>query len=300
MAPATHRRWLVRVIMAMLTGAAIVFFIDAYADVWRDGQLRWPSGISWAWVIVSVVIGVVHVLAMAAAFAWLVGLHGRTRIASIFLLSQAAKYVPGKVWGVVAQQALLGDQSRLSRVVGANVAMAAILFSSQVALALAALLVPRVGMLASAMVGVAVSSLAGVSAAMLQRLHRAHAWRVLVPWARADIGRVTAVASLASLLLTATAWIALFGGGIGYGASEVVGWISISGASFVAGMLSVLPGGLGLREAVFVALGDQSGFIVSADGPMLALLTRAWLLAIDGVAVLLGIVGVVVLKARSR
>lgn len=300
MVQVTRQRWLARALMAALTVAAFIFFIDAFADVQRDGGLRWPIGVSWGWVVLSVAIGVGHVVAMGAAFAWLIDLHGPARIASVFLFSQAAKYVPGKIWGVVAQQALMGEQSRLSRVVGANVAMASILFTSQVGLAFAAMQVSRIGMLASAMIGLGVCALAGAVAATLHRLHRANAWRVLAPWARPGIGAVTASASVASLVLTAMAWAALFGGGIGFGASEVIGWTAVSGASFVAGMLSVLPGGLGLREAAFVALGDQSAGLVSADGPMLALLTRAWLLAIDAAAVALGVIGLVLLKARSR
>jgi len=300
MTPTGRRRWLVRGLLAALTAAALAFFIDAYLDVQRQGGLLWPTAASWPWILASLAIGVAHVVAMGCAFAWLIGSQGFHRVVSIFLFSQAAKYVPGKIWGVVAQQALMGQQSRLSQVFGANIALAAILICSQLALALAASLYGRTGAFTAGFVGATVCVIAGAFAALLQHLHRARGWRVLVPWARPGVGLVTGVSSAVSLLLTALAWAALFGGGLGYRIDDVATWTAVSGASFVAGMLSVLPGGLGIREAAFVAFSAHLPSLAPAEAPMLALLTRAWLLAIDAVAVILGVAGLLAMRVRKR
>lgn len=300
MMPTARRSWLVRGLLVALTAAAVAFFIDAYLDVQRQGGLLWPTAASWPWILASVAIGVAHVIAMGCAFVWLIGSQGFSRVASIFLFSQAAKYVPGKIWGVVAQQALMGQQSRLSQVVGANIAMAAILLCSQLALAVAASLHGRTGAIIAGLVGAAFCVAAGGFAELLQRSHRARGWRVLVPWSRPGVGLVTGVSSVASLLLTALAWAALFGGGLGYRINDVATWTAVSGASFVVGMLSVLPGGLGIREAAFVAFSAYLPSLAPADAPMLALFTRAWLLAIDAVAVILGVAGLLTMRVRKR
>lgn len=237
---------------------------------------------------------------MGGVFAWLIGIKGVVRIASIFLLSQAAKYIPGRVWGLVAQRVLMGGQARLSRVLAASVAMAAILFASQLAMAVSGLLLIRVGAALAFCAGFAICLLAGATAALLHTVHAAMGWRLLTPWAGSGVGVMTGGASFVSLLLTGLAWAILFGGGLGYARSEAAHWISVSGFSYLAGMASLLPSGLGLREAAFTVLGGQWGANKSSDAPMLALVTRIWLLAIDGLAVLLGGLGVAILQVKAR
>lgn len=102
------------------------------------------------------------------------------------------------------------------------------------------------------------------------------------------------------MLLTGSAWVALFGGGLGYAPAEVAHWTAVSGVSFIVGMASLLPSGLGLREAAFIAFSDQMGALTPADAPMLSLLSRVWLLAIDAVAVLMGSAGLLLLRARRQ
>lgn len=294
------RSWLVRVLLGALTVAAIIFFISTVLQAQRDGGMRWPVEVSWSWVALSVAIGVVHVAVMGGAFAWLIGLHVWGRVTSIFLFSQAAKYVPGRIWGVVAQQALMGGQSKLSRLLGANVAMTAILFASQLAMAVAGLLVVRVGIVVGVGAGLAMCVFAGAVATLLQRIYSAKGWRLLVPWARPGVGLLTGGGSFVSLVLTSSAWVTLFGGGLGYPSVDVAHWTAVSGASFIAGTISLLPGGLGLREAAFVAFGGQIEALTPSDAPMLSLLTRVWLLVIDLFTVLLGGVGLVILRVRGR
>lgn len=294
------RRWLVRILLGALTLSAVVFFINALLQVQREGGMRWPAEVSWHWVVLSIAIGLVHLAAMGSAFAWLIGADGPGRVTSIFLFSQAAKYIPGRIWGIVAQQAMMGEQATLSRVLGANVAMAAILFASQLAMALAGLLIVRVGAVAALCAGLATCAFAGGVAAALQRLRLATGWRLLAPWARSGVGVMTAGASFASLVLSGAAWVALFGGGLGYAAGEVAYWTAVSGASFIVGIASLLPSGLGLREAAFIAFSGRMEALVAADAPMLSLLTRGWLLTIDALAVLIGGGGLVLLRLRTR
>jgi hypothetical protein len=294
------RLWIMRSFMALITVAAIVFFVDALVDVQRQGALGWPVVRSWPWVVLSLIVGIAHLIVMGGAFVWLLGADSPGRVLCIFLISQSAKYVPGKVWGVVAQHALIGEESRLSRVVGANIALAAILLASQLALAAAAITQTRFGSAAAAGVGLLGCLMAGVVADILRRAHQARGWLVLAPWARPGVGAVTGAASCAALVLTALAWAALFAGGLGYAADVVTAWIVVASASFVAGMLSVLPGGLGIREAAFVAFGSYMPSLDASHAPMLALLTRAWLLAIDAAAVAIGVAGLLVLRTRSR
>jgi hypothetical protein len=294
------RQWAARIFVVLLTVAAIAFFVDALLAVHRQGALGWPAVHSWAWLLASVLVGVAPLAVMSRALHWLMGADGFCRVLSVFLFSQSAKYVPGKFWGVVAQHALMGEDSKLSRVVGANIALAAILLATQVALAGAAIAFLRFGIYAAIVVAFLGCVLAGLGAAMLQRVHQARAWLVLAPWARPGVGFVTWAASFSTLLLTALVWAMLFAGALGYPAADVASWIAVASASFVAGMLSVLPGGLGIREAAFVALGSSIPALDAGNAPMLALFTRAWMLAIDAAAIAIGFAGLLLVRARNR
>lgn len=296
----TLRHWWSKVIFGALTVAAVVFFVVAFLDVQREDGLHWPKDVAWGWVALSLAIGVAHVAAMGAAFAWLLELPTAGRVSAVYMFSQVAKYVPGRIWGVVAQHSLMGEKSSLTKLLAANIAMAAILFASQLSLAVGGVLFVLAGPVAALVAAALICFAAGLTAAGLGWVHARKRWRLLAPWARPKVGWLTAIASAVSLLLTASAWIFLYGGGLDYGLTDISRWTAVSGASFIAGMFSVLPSGLGMREAVFVALGSSAQPNSVADAAMLAILTRLWLLAMDGLAILMGAAGLAIWRFGSR
>lgn len=284
-------KWAMRASMLALTVAGLVFFIRALIMVGRGGGIAWPSSPCWVWLGISIFLGLVQIVCVARIFSWLVGAQPRRRVEAVFLASQLAKYVPGRVWTLFAQKSLLGPGVKFLDVLAANVVIASILLSSQLAAVAGAVGYLEGGVMAGLGLAVAVCLFAGATAALLNRMSSTLQWRVLDGWSRAGVGGVTLVGATVSMLVTSCAWISLFGGAFGYRPDEAIALQGVSGASFIAGMFSLLPAGLGLREGAFVVLGQKEWPLPLSDMMSLALVSRGWLLAIDVCAIVIGVVG---------
>ena len=284
-------KWMLRTSMLVLTVAGLVFFIRALIEVGSDGGIIWPSSFSWIWLGVSIALGLVQLVCVARIFSWLVGVQPSWRVEAVFLASQLAKYVPGRVWSLFAQKSLLGPDAKLLDVLAANIVIASILLSSQLAAVAGAMGYLRHGILTGLGLAIAVCVIAGGTAALLNRMSLAFKWRVLDGWSRARVGEVTLIGAFISMLVTSFAWISFFGGALGYRFDQAIALQGVSGASFIAGMFSMLPAGLGLREGAFVALGQQEWPLPHSEMLSLALVSRAWLLAIDAFAIVIGVAG---------
>jgi hypothetical protein len=284
-------RWYVRGALALLTVLSLAYFARALVDIVQADALLWPRTAAWPWVAFSLVLGVLHCAACGLLFAWLIGRSPGGRIESVYLAAQLGKYMPGRVWSVVAQKALLGADAGVFGVLGANVVLAAIVVASQLAAVLGSAAWLAGHRVLALSVAAGTCMLAGIGASMLRRVGQRTGWRILACWSLPHIGVLAAGGALVAMLLTGAAWLALFHGALGYAMDAALALQAVSSASFLAGLLSVLPAGLGMREGAFVALGLDTWPLPHATMPALALLTRAWLLAVDALAIIVGFCG---------
>jgi glycosyltransferase 2 family protein len=226
--------------------------------------------------------------------------------ARIWSIANLGRYVPGKVWSVVALGVMARDAG-VSGVVASTAAIAGTLINIGLGFAV-------VGILGAAALdamhfsgGRAVAAVVAVTTALgllaspwllprvvewIERRRGApHGATVELP-----AGRLTVVAAinLASWCAYGLAfhWMCL---GIGVPGGVIPTMIAIFSASYLAGYLALpLPGGLVVREAALVAALTGLGVMGSADATLTAVSSRLWLTVLEIVP------GCVALALRPR
>lgn len=257
---------------------------------------------------VGPLLGAMVILALAnvagaSMFAVMAGHRGQsTRLLGAFFLSQLAKYVPGRVWVVALQASILRCLSpaelflanlRTVLLVGIAVAGSGLAFLA-----------------ATKSISLAVI----VLAASWWVCTRAAAERVtprILDVARRVLGKesptsspVDRVADRSATMLLAVsiaAFIAFYCLGwwsmvnVALPGRDAIPIVAVLSLSYLIGIASMLPAGIGAREAAMVALAPLSG-IEPPDMAMLAVVTRAGLIVVDAV---LAVVGAVLLGPTS-
>lgn len=272
-------------------GVLVVQGRGEIAVIARD--LRWgPFGASLALALVT------HAVA-GQVLGRLLAKHGEpvpARLASaMFFYSQVAKYVPGKVWGLVYQAATLRASLPGFRVVFfANVDQMAMAMAANVAVAVALVLAGMPGWsLLAALVGLVVvvgvyrSALVAIASAPLRRLLR-------MP-AGAGATRVDGAGTAWTALYYLAMWVAyvpacflLLDAALGLGPARAAPVIAFMCLAWVTGALAfVVPAGIGVREVVFVWLFQHSGVPGSLEliGAV-AVLFRFWQVLQDALGAL--------------
>jgi uncharacterized membrane protein YbhN (UPF0104 family) len=271
----------VRVAGQVLLAGGLVFVLIRLRSIWGEGDInlesvRWPLLAGAAVVALSAIV--------ASGFVWLailecLGVATRRAWAGIFLQAQVAKYVPGSLWQYAGRAALartlgipMGPFTRSLPVELAASASAAAIFS-----------ILLVGWWGAAIVVALFGLVALADVLAPTRL----VWRATL---RGTLfyGAVWLLVSL-SFCLTAAAFISVPAADLPiYAGAFAVAWI--------VGLVAVYaPGGIGVREAVLVAL--LRGKIGSADALVVAAASRGVLTSAD----LLGAaVGRVILRGARR
>lgn len=215
---------------------------------------------------------------------------GSARLTGTFLLSQIAKYVPGRVWGAVLQGVAVGHMLSVQRLIRINVDIAAIA-------------VVVTGGAASAFIGWAAWNIwAGLLlllltiglayGVMVQRPSvRLHAFVArMIPKLRDDEpvgrrrGRAVGGRGIAGVVLFVLGycigWLALVLAVTHGPLITGVRLTSMLSVSYLVGLLSMLPAGLGVREAFLV--GSAAWMQVDlATMTMLAIITRLAMVLVD-------------------
>lgn len=214
----------------------------------------------------------------------------RPALAGGFLFSQIAKYVPGRVWGVVVQGLLMGAGLSMRQLVVANIETTILLMGAVVGtgvvLATWALVGTWLGVLACvglwlALVVVVRTKILATATQWVQAFFparfRAAADAAVPPPPR----KITTGIQLACLLVFyGGGWLVLLASGFGFAWGQSGVLVSLLCFSYALGVLSLLPAGFGAREAAFVGLGH----LLHADVSMLAsiaVLTRLAMVLID-------------------
>jgi hypothetical protein len=254
-------------------------------------------------VVAAILLLIASNASAAMLFAVLARSHGapearRSELAGGFLISQAAKYAPGRVWGVVVQGLLMGAGASLRTLIVANIEIALVVLAGTtavgVSLAGGAVYGPwiSVALLAGswlALLGLVRGRVFGTVVTHFQRWLPARLQSFGVPHPHSKLGdRWIPNGLLCFLVFYASGWITLLAWGLGMPVDESIKLTALLSVSYALGVLSLLPAGIGAREAAFVGLGH----LMNSDMATLAtvaIVTRMAMVLIDLASLPLGL-----------
>jgi uncharacterized membrane protein YbhN (UPF0104 family) len=274
---ATTKR--VRAVAQVLLLAALVFLVLRARSLWHGSHVE-LSRIDWQALAVALALAVVGTA--AGGLIWLailgdLGVKTRRRWAGLFFQAQLGKYIPGSVWQYAGRAAIARTNGLPTREVAVSLPV------EFVASAAAA------GVIGAFLLGwwgaVVVTGAAGV----------------LIAGRLARSGPPGVNATVRAALLYVPVWMSL-GASFWFCARTFVGipvhdlalYTGAFAIAWLAGLLAIYaPGGLGVREAVVVAL--LSGRLGAADALVVAAASRLLLMLAD-----LGLAGIATATMRRR
>jgi glycosyltransferase 2 family protein len=287
----------VRIASQLLLLAGLAFVLVRLRAAWHDGGLD-LSHVDWLLVVVAVLTSTMGVV--ATAYVWRaillkLGAETTRSIVGVYLQAQLGKYVPGTVWQYVGRTAL-------GRTHG--VRLRALALSLPVELAASALTGAALALLLLGVAGAAAAFvvIAALSACAHPAIERRLAGVSRRLFSGRDVAGVIAAAARAVppyaailVVLGCGFWVtarALFA----VPAADLETYVGTFVAAWLIGMLAFFaPGGIGVREAVIVAL--LRGKIGTDDALVLAAGSRAVSTFAD---VLAAAIGVVLLRTGAR
>lgn len=276
---ATTRR--VRAVAQVLLLAAIVFIAFRVRSLWHGSHIE-LGRVDWLALVGAFVLAVAGTA--AGALIWLVilealGVRTQRRWAGLFFQAQLGKYIPGSVWQYAGRVAVARSNGIPVRPTGVSLPVEFIASGLAGGL-VAALLVGWWGMAAVAAVAVLL-----IVAARLARFRR--------PAVRATV-RATVLYLPVWLLLGGSFWLCARGL-LAVPARDLALYMGAFAVAWLAGLVAIYaPGGLGVREAVLVAL--LSSRLGAADALVVAAASRLTLVLAD---VMLAVVATAAMR-RSR
>lgn len=267
------------VIGPALVVACVVFVGRRLVDEWPEARAA-AADAEWAWLVVSLVAAAVGMALMGVGWQRVLAALGtpvRLRLAvAWYFVGEIGKYLPGSVWAVLGR-AELARRSGVARAVAYH----------SVGLSLVVLYLAAAVLGGWLVVGAAAPVLLVGAAA---GLHPAVA-RAVLRWARRLSGRPIDVVvpplatSLRLVVVYVPAWLAV--GASTWAAARaldpgapVLPVVAATAAAWLVGFLAVpVPGGVGVREATFVAA--VTG-LAPGVGAATAVLARVVFLLADG------------------
>jgi glycosyltransferase 2 family protein len=267
---ATTRR--ARIAGRVLLAAALVFVAIRVPSAWRHSRVD-LSRVDWWLVAASVALTVAGVV--GCSFIWLailrsLGVPPRARFASIYLQAQVAKYIPGSVWQYAGRAVLARENEISLRAVALSVPVE-LSSTAGAAVVISLCLLGRWGAVAAAAI------LAGVVVAA----------RRIPPAQRSANVRHAVRAGVDASPFYGLTWIAvgiafwlLARALLGVPADDLVVYVGAFTAAWTVGLVALYaPGGLGVREAVLVALLHSR--IGAADALVVAAASRVVFTFVD-------------------
>jgi uncharacterized membrane protein YbhN (UPF0104 family) len=292
---ATHRR--VRAASQLLLLGGLVFVLLRLHTIWHDSRLS-IGDVDWPLLVAATLVSACALT--ATALVWLailrrLGAETEPWFIAIFFQAQLSKYIPGSLWQYVGRVTLAQSHGLPIRAVAVSLPIELIALMPAGA-ALSLLLLGWWGAAGAILVLLALSLCARLSVerrltTTLRRVAQGRDVRGAVP---AAIRASRAYAGIL-LIIGFGFWLtarALYGVPV----DDVLTYVGAFVAAWLGGLIAVYaPGGVGVREAILVAL--LRGRLGSADALVLAAASRAILTLVDvGAAV----TGVAIVRARAR
>lgn len=273
--------------------AALVIWYAARAlsGQWSEvGERLRATRLAWSDVALASVLMLLSYAILIEAWRrllaeWSVSLQ-RLDAARIWLASNLGKYVPGKIWSILAMGALArargasalaaGGSSVVMQVMSVvtGVAVAAAFGATSRGLAWLAILS------AGALIGAIIAAPAVLPRAfgLLGSLTGRPVASPVVP------RRAVWIAALTTIIAWLLAGLAFraFCAAIGVGSGPTSSYISVYAASYVAGFVALFaPGGIGVREGALVATMERAGLASAAEAAVIAVASRIWLTLLE-------------------
>lgn len=265
---ATARR--VRVVAQALLVAALVFALVRLRSIWQDSHVE-LANVDWLALAGAFVVSVLGV--GAGGFIWLAilrrfGVETRLRWAGVFFQAQLSKYIPGAIWQYAGRAALGPAHGIPARVVAMSlpveVGAAALAAGATAPLLLGWWGVPAVLALALLATAAGRRIMTGSSRAATITGAGTRAFGLyLVAWPAVGAGFWLCARGLVTIP-----------------AHELPVYVGAYAVAWLVGFVAVYaPGGLGVREAVLVAL--LAGRLGASDALVVAAVSRAILTLVD-------------------
>lgn len=260
---ATTKR--VRLLAQLLLVAGIIFVVLRVRSLWHGGHIE-LARVEWGAIAGAVVLGAAGTA--AGALIWLaildaLGVRPQLRWTGIFFQAQLGKYIPGSVWQYAGRAAVARSHGIPVRPVGVSLPV------EFAASALAG------GSMAAFLLGWWGAVVVGAAAVLLVVLERPARSRLPA----LATARATLLYLPVWLLLGASFWFCARGL-LGIPARDLALYMGAFAVAWLAGLVAIYaPGGLGVREAVLVAL--LSSRIGAADALVVAAASRLILILVD-------------------
>ena len=220
--------------------------------------------------------------------------------AVIWLAGNLGKYVPGKVWSIVAMSGMAAERGVSPAVAaGSSIVMQIVTIAAGAAVVVASGgAIPGGAAAAVALVVVIVAALLALPAVIPRALALVgtRAENVKLPprgtlWLAIVIAAASWVLLSLGFLLFVRAIVPESGG-------SVLAYVSAYTASYIAGFLAPFaPGGIGVREPLLVIAMDELGLATTADAAVIAVASRVWLTVVELVP---GLVALAIQLSTSR
>lgn len=279
-------------LVGLVVGVAGVVFVVRTLVVRSDEVTDAFSAMNPSTLIVSVALGVAAMWSIGRNWVSMLTAKGHhapmRRAMAWYFTGQLGKYVPGGIWPIVgrAELAVRGGVPRTAAYGATTASMAATYVAATLVAAVGSLVAwsyPGVGLALVALIALAALAAwsPAVRSAVTTLAGRVGITESVVPPLRSLAGSV-AVHAPAWLLVAASTWVTARAFGADIGPAEIA---FASSASWLAGFVVVgVPGGIGVREAVFTALASPA--MGSSVAVSVAVASRVVFIVVDIVAAL--------------
>jgi uncharacterized membrane protein YbhN (UPF0104 family) len=271
----------------VLLAVGLVFAGLRLRSIWQEsrvdfGDVGWPALVGAGLLTLSGVI--------ASAFIWLLilrelGVRTRPRLVAVYFQAQVAKYIPGSLWQYAGRVAL-------ARTLRIPLRPLAVSLPVELAASMAAAALVSLSLLGPWGLGGTWALVAVVHLGGRRR------WRRGLARLTAGVSgeaRASISAAAAALPFYTATWVVV-GGGFWLVAramlevplDDVLVYVGVFTIAWLVGLIAIYaPGGLGVREAVIVAL--LRGRIGTADALVIAVVSRAIFTLVDLAAAVAGV-----------
>ena len=294
------RRSLIVAVQAAFLVAVIWFAYDRIAEQWAGapvGELH----IRWGWIgaaaaVVLFTYGLLIEVWVAHLRAWGVRLpFGQA--ARLWFVANLGRYIPGKIWGL-GTMAVMARQRNVAPVaaLGSSITVMGIGMISGFAVVVAtgAGVIDAVfsrwwGFAAppGAVAGAALVALVALAATplivprLIRMVGRSGRPEIVAPELSPRSVWLVAVGTAASWILYGIAFSWFVRGILGVAAGGAAGYIAVYTASYLLGLIALIPGGIGVREGGLVLGLEALGLATAPEALLLAVTSRIWLTILE-------------------
>jgi uncharacterized membrane protein YbhN (UPF0104 family) len=293
------RRSLIVAVQAAFLVAVIWFAYDRIAEQWAGAPVA-GLDLRWGWIgaaaaLVLATYGLLIQVWVAHLRAWGVRLpFGQA--ARLWFVANLGRYIPGKIWGLgtmavmarqrnVAPVAALGSSITvmgIGMVAGFAVVVATGAGVIDAVLAEGGVAAPPGAVAGAALVAVL---LLAATPLIVPRLIRVASRSARPPIAPPDLAPrsvwLVAVGTAMSWILYGIAFSWFVRGILDVAAGGVAGYIAVYTASYLLGLIALIPGGIGVREGGLVLGLEALGLATAPEALLLAVTSRIWLTILE-------------------